>query len=711
VFIFCLIWAVGGVLDDKSRILFNTFLKQLVEKNGAKCAFPTRSNVFDFYPDMSRGSWTPWCDGYSGVSFTNMKAIEQQMIPTNESAATLYLSRMLVTHKYHVLVQGPETSKTLVANTLFEDVLNHSEYDCHVLPLASCSTPNNISSFIQSFLHRRQGKFGPLPNHSALFLIDNLGSVKPEIYGAQPALELLRQFIDYGGWFCTAPVEFLNIIGTTLLAAMGVPGGGLYSVPDRLARHFFLLHMPKYSMSTSELILSGLFANGFARHSPAIKDSLRILANATIEVFGQCQQNLLPIPSKLHYVFNLRNIVRVVKGMLLVSPSFVQNEQDLLKSWYHEMSREFFDRFNSMEDREWFSNVMNEATRTHFKQSWQSINPSGFIMFNDFADNSQTYKEVKQKREQLLQSCVKILEDRNRDATKVIDIVLFQEALDHLSALSRIFSMQRGNALLVGAKSSGRKSLVRLALHMGNIDPFEIAITRTYGFGEWREDLKNLLKQCGKDDVPTGFIITDVQIIMTRQLEDLSNLLIDCEIPHLFARDEMEGIKAELAQMEMLSDVDYWELFMERVRRNLHIILVFSPFGSIFKDSMLSFTALRNETTIDWYMPWSQDALESVAGASLGKAAIGDPAFVHSIVTACVKIHKSVEEMSQRFLKETKRFTACTPSRYFELLTTFQRKLKKKEKETTELIEKYENGCEKIKVTRAQIQTMSEQLD
>ena len=112
------------------------------------------------------------------------------------------------------------------------------------------------------------------------------------------------------------------------------------------------------------------------------------------------------------------------------------------------------------------------------------------------------------------------------------------EAINHLSALSRIFAMERGHALLVGVKSSGRKSLARLGMYMASFDTFEIAITRTYGFNEWREDLKNLFKQCGQEDLPTGFIITDVQIIIPQQLEDISNLLINCDIPQMYERDE-----------------------------------------------------------------------------------------------------------------------------------------------------------------------------
>ncbi|OHT17559.1 Dynein heavy chain family protein [Tritrichomonas foetus] len=711
VFLFCAVWAFGGLLTENSRTTFDLFMKDLCEKNETRCAFPSRLTVFDYYADLGKFNWTSFCDGATGMNFTDSKLIEEQMIPTNESASILFLSRLLITNHQHILIQGPETSKTLIGKTLLENVLDNKVFDCHVLPLANRTTPNNISQFMISFLHKRHGQFGPLTDHYEVFLLDNLSSVKPEIYGAQPALELLRQFIDYGGWFNTSPVEFMNIVGTTLYATMGVPGGGLFSIPDRLLRHFFILHQTKYKSETVSTIILNLMNQRFNRYQPCVKELLKQTSAATLDIFEQCTQNLLPIPSKLHYIFNLRNIVRVIKGMLLVAPSLINNDSGFIKLWYHEMSRELNDRFNSESDRKWFNDQMRIAVQNHFKMAWESLNKNEFLMFNEFADGSQRYHEVTLKPDQVLQACNATLEDHNKDATKTIDIVLFLEAIEHLSNLSRLFTMQRGHALLVGVKSSGRKSLARLALHMSSIDPFEIAITRTYGFIEWREDLKNLMKQCGVQDIATGFIITDVQIIMPQQLEDLSNLMINCDIPQLFARDEMEGIKAELAQAEMAMDVDYGEMFKERCRKNLHIILVFSPYGNVFKDSMLSYPAIRSETTIDWYMPWSQNALESVATASLGKGSTGSPDVVRSIVSVCVKVHKSVEEIATKFFKETKRFTAVTPSRYFELLTTFNSKLVKKQRENAEQIKNYENGVTKITTTRTQIESMSKQLD
>ena len=708
--LFAIVWSFGSVLTEDSRLMFDSFFRELCSKNSAKHPFPAEKTVFDYYINFENNEYTEWCDGDAGYEITGSKPIEQIMVPTNESASLLFFSRLFAHHSIHTLFHGPESSKSLVIHTLMDEVLDKS-FDCRNLPLANCSVASNVLKVLRSFLHKSHGTFGPLTNQHLLIFIDNIGAVRPEVYGAQPPLELIRQFFDYGGWYDTSNVEFQRVVGTTILAAMGPEGAGLFSIPERLLRHFTYMHSPRLKTETITSIVNMLLKKKMAKYHVSVRDVLDNAAEATIDIFKACVEKLLPIPSKMHYIFSLRNLVRVLKGILLVDEKELNDDKKFVRLWYHEMMREFYDRFNQADDREWFQQSVQETLRTNFKMAWKDVCPTGDVKFNDFVDRSGSYRECTLSEEDIMKTCNTALDDYNKESAKSLDIVLFPEAIDHLSALSRILSMKRGHALLIGVKSSGRKSLVRLSLHMSSMEMFEIQITRTYNFTEWREDMKNLMKQCGANDLPTGFVISDVQIVGSFQLEDISNLMINGEIPNLFERDEMEQIKADMIQNEMLTDKEPWSLFMQRVKKHLHLILVFSPYGSAFKESMLAYPALRTETTIDWYMPWSRTALDSVALAALKKCNLGSEDVIKSLVNVCVQIHKSVEEEAKVFLAETKRFTACTPSRYFELLNNFVTRLTEQQRSTTESVTKYSGGVEKIVTTRAQIEELSKQLD
>ena len=66
------------------------------------------------------------------------------------------------------------------------------------------------------------------------------------------------------------------------------------------------------------------------------------------------------------------------------------------------------------------------------------------------------------------------------------------------------------------------------------------------------------------------------------------------------------------------------------------VIYFYSPIGEVFRARLRQFPALVNCCTIDWFSPWPQEALQSVAWRFLGDLVDLDEDSVSGIVSSLV---------------------------------------------------------------------------
>ena len=76
-----------------------------------------------------------------------------------------------------------------------------------------------------------------------------------------------------------------------------------------------------------------------------------MMVQATLQVYKETVSGFLPTPTKSHYVFNLRDFSRVIRGVLLVPPVRMTENEKLIRLWIHEVYRVFYDRMTNDEDR------------------------------------------------------------------------------------------------------------------------------------------------------------------------------------------------------------------------------------------------------------------------------------------------------------------------------------------------------------------------
>uniref|UniRef100_A0A8D3C1H3 Dynein, axonemal, heavy chain 1 n=1 Tax=Scophthalmus maximus TaxID=52904 RepID=A0A8D3C1H3_SCOMX len=576
------------------------------------------------------------------------------IVPTVDTVRMSFLMDMLLTNKKPVLCIGPTgTGKTL---TMSDKLLNNmpAEFITHFLVFSARTSANQTQDYIDSKLDkRRKGVFGPPVGKYFIFFIDDLNMPMLETYGAQPPIELLRQWIDHGGWYDRKQIgTFKHLVDINFACAMGPPGGGRNPITQRFTRHFNFLSFTEMDHGSKKRIFSTILGNwmGDEFHVTCLFYPAAFHQNpyATIRVYSTITSQLLPTPSKSHYTFNLRDLSKVFQGILMAEAGMIE------VLWYHESCRIFQDRLVCAEDRDWFNQLLKDCIQ-EFDCCFEEVVSCQPVVYGDFMIPGADKREY--------------MDDYNQISTTKMKLVLFMDAIEHVCRISRILRQPLGNALLLGVGGSGRQSLTKLASHMSEYECFQIELAKNYGQTEWREDIKGIMLKAGLQNQQITFLFVDTQIKSESFLEDINNILNSGDVPNLYASDEQERILMTMKPVvldlgQQPTKPNLMAAYIRRVRSNIHTVLCMSPIGEVFRARLRQFPSLVTCCTIDWFSAWPEEALEAVA-----KSFLNDLPELETLM--CVKIHQMVAKKCEQYLAELSRYNYVTPKSYLELLKIF----------------------------------------
>lgn len=279
-------------------------------------------------------------------------------------------------HKKKMLLVGPTgTGKSFCTQNLLMNTLDAELYSPAFITFTVSITATQTQDLLISKLQKlKRGRYGPIKGKTCVIFVDDMNMPKKETYGAQPPIELLRQYFDHTYLF-DKDTSKLHLYDLLIHVACGIPGGSRQDVYSRFTSHFNCFSINEFTADTMLRIFSNVLLIGLKKvgHAMDVIGTVTQIVNATLYVFNSSCVNLKPTPEKSHYIFNLRDIARVCAGCSMLRKESVDSKKIFTKLWLHETLRVFYDKLVNDDDREWLMQTVSDCVRDYFKDKLENL--------------------------------------------------------------------------------------------------------------------------------------------------------------------------------------------------------------------------------------------------------------------------------------------------------------------------------------------------
>lgn len=350
-FVFSVVWGIGGSLDASSWELFDEFVQDSFR---GKVDFPGKGGVYDYFPDAKNDCrmkrWDLAMPAFSVSVEMLSSPLDRLLIPTIDTSRFGFLIENGLMMGRCVFMSGLSGVGKSVA---IEDTLRRLEtgpgsvWNHQVYHLSGQTTCHAMQDTLETILVRkRKNKYGAPPGKRCVIFLDDVNLAEKDPYGVQSAIELLRQVMDSQGMFDKRNWSWTWIEDVTFVAACAPPGGGRHPLSSRFVRNFFKLSMPAPSGNSLEVIFGSVLRSFFDIYftTKLRKSLLDPIVHSSVDIYNEVCAHLLPTPAKSHYTYNLRDLTRVFQGLLLVRPTDCPDRDAWVRLWFHEVERAFSDR-------------------------------------------------------------------------------------------------------------------------------------------------------------------------------------------------------------------------------------------------------------------------------------------------------------------------------------------------------------------------------
>ncbi|KAL1129229.1 hypothetical protein AAG570_013758 [Ranatra chinensis] len=722
-FVFSCVWAFGSACFQDQIVDWRTEFTKWWVNEFKTVKFPPAvssgaAQVFSYYIEQETKRFLPWTDLVPKFELDIDIPLQQTLVNTAETTRVRYFLDLLIgMRKPVMLVGGAGSGKSVVISDKMANLPD--SYLVTNIAFNFYTTSEMLQKVLEKPLEKKAGRnFGPQGSKVMIYFIDDLNMPEVDKYGTVQPHTLIRQYMDYQHWYDRQKLTLKDIHNIMFMSGMN-PTSGSFTIDSRLQRHFSVFALSFPSGEACQHIYTSLLSQHLSGHGAKFNQTVNRMTdqiiNVALMVHTRMQQTFLPTAIKFHYIFNLRDLSSIFQMILLSTPDCISSPSRFVRLYMHEASRVYGDKMVDSKDQETFRKILVECVKKVFTEMPESEYMSLPLLYCHFVEGIGDPKYLPMPSWVNLQKILQDTMSQYNDLVANMNLVLFEDAMAHICRINRVMEMPRGNALLVGVGGSGKQSLSRLSAFISGLDPFQVQLKKGYGLGDLKADLAMLYMKAGLKNIGLMNLMTDSQVAEEKFLVLINDMLASGEIPELFADDEIDNIISAISTEVKGAGIldtreNCWRFFIDRTRRQLKTILCFSPVGSTLRVRARKFPALVNCTSIDWFMDWPQEALESVSARFLNEIDVLPKRLVHPISLVMAFMHMIVNQMSQQYLLNEKRYNYTTPKSFLELIQLYSKLVNLKTKEIITKVRRLQNGLEKLVNCSQQVDGLKEQL-